>query len=150
MIANCIDENPLPIYGKGENIRDWLFVDDHCNAINKILKEGIAGETYNIGGNNELTNIQIVNLICENLDKLKPRLNGESYKNLITFVEDRPGHDYRYAIDSSKIQNQMNWKPKETFESGIEKTIAWYLKNQSWWRKIQKNKYRQERLGLNK
>ena len=90
MIANCIDENPLPIYGKGENIRDWLFVDDHCNAINKILKEGIAGETYNIGGNNELTNIQIVNLICENLDKLKPRLNGESYKNLITFVEDRP------------------------------------------------------------
>jgi len=148
MIANCIDEKPLPIYGKGFNIRDWLFVDDHCEAILKVLNDGIIGQTYNIGGFNEIKNIDIVNIICKELDNIKPRKNGELYENLITYVKDRPGHDLRYAIDSSKIKKSLNWIPKESFESGIKKTIRWYIKNESWWRKIQKKHYNQERLGL--
>ena len=148
MIANCIDEKPLPVYGKGNNIRDWLYVEDHCKAISTILINGDPGETYNIGGNNEVKNIDIVNHICSILDRLKPRHNKNSYKDLITYVEDRPGHDFRYAIDSSKIQNKLGWKPVETFKSGINKTILWYIENEPWWRNIQKNNYNQERLGL--
>ena len=149
MVANCIDEKPLPVYGKGINVRDWLYVGDHCNAIYTVLMNGIIGETYNVGGNNEIKNIDIVLNICKILDELKPRANKSSYKQLITYVEDRPGHDFRYAIDSSKIQNELNWKPSESFETGIHKTIEWYLNNESWWRKIQKKHYNQERLGLN-
>ncbi len=147
MIANCIDEKPLPIYGNGENIRDWLYVQDHCDAINSLIYNGELGEKYNIGGNNEIKNIDIVYKICSILDKIKPRIGANSYSELITFVDDRPGHDFRYAIDSSKIQNKINWKPKETFESGIFKTVEWYIDNESWWREIQNNKYNQERLG---
>ena len=148
IIANCIDNKPLPIYGDGNNIRDWLYVSDHCSALSEVLKKGQIGETYNIGGNNEMTNIDIVTKICKILDQLRPRQNGSSYTELITFVEDRPGHDFRYAIDSSKIQNKLNWEPKETFETGILKTIKWYLDNEDWWRHIQKIEYKQNRLGL--
>ncbi len=150
MIANCIDEKPLPIYGEGLNIRDWLFVEDHYDAIYSVLRNGTIGETYNIGGNNEISNIDIVNTICSILDELKPRNGGKSYNNLITFVTDRPGHDFRYAIDATKINNKLGWSPKETFASGIRKTIQWYLDNESWWRKIQDGTYNQERLGIKK
>jgi dTDP-glucose 4,6-dehydratase len=148
MIANCFDEKSLPIYGKGNNIRDWLYVGDHCDAIDAVLENGNIGQTYNIGGNNEISNIEIVNIICSILDQLKPRKNNLLYSDLISFVADRPGHDYRYAIDASKIKNELNWIPKETFESGIQKTIDWYLSNEDWWRKIQKNTYNQKRLGI--
>jgi dTDP-glucose 4,6-dehydratase len=150
MIANCIDEKPLPIYGNGKNIRDWLYVNDHCNAINKIIDSGVIGETYNIGGNNEIANIDIVKIICNILDKIRPSKNIKSYSELITFVSDRPGHDFRYAIDSTKIINELKWNPTETFNSGIQKTIEWYVNNESWWRNIQKNNYGQERLGIKK
>ena len=149
MITNCIDEKPLPVYGEGLNIRDWLYVDDHCEAIFSVLHNAVIGETYNIGGNNEVNNIDIVKTICSLLDELKPRKNGKSYKKLITYVEDRPGHDYRYAIDSSKIKNDLGWTPNETFKTGIRKTIQWYLDNEEWWRCIQDGSYAQERLGLN-
>ena len=148
MIANCIDEKSLPVYGKGLNVRDWLFVEDHCDAIYSVLQNGTVGETYNIGGNNEIRNIDIVRTICTILDELKPRSNGNSYADLITYVTDRPGHDFRYAIDASKIKNELNWEPKETFETGIRKTIQWYLDNEEWWRNIQKGTYDQERLGM--
>jgi dTDP-glucose 4,6-dehydratase len=148
MIANCLDEKPLPIYGDGKNIRDWLYVEDHCNALSIVLKHGKIGETYNIGGSNEIQNIHIVQTICEILDKLKPRNNNKSYSELIKFVTDRPGHDFRYAIDSSKIKDDLGWSATETFETGIKKTIKWYLDNEPWWRNIQKGKYSQERLGL--
>ena len=150
MIANCLDEKPLPVYGKGLNIRDWLYVEDHCDALDAILQRGAIGETYNIGGNNEINNIDIVKIICSVLDELRPRKNGTLYDELITYVKDRPGHDFRYAIDASKIKNELNWKPKETFETGIQKTIQWYLENENWWRRIQDGTYNQERLGLKK
>ena len=150
MIANCVDEKPLPVYGEGLNVRDWLYVTDHCDAIYTVLKNGQSGETYNIGGNNEIKNIDIVNTICSTLDELKPRSNGSSYSELITYVTDRPGHDFRYAIDASKIKNELNWEPKETFETGIRRTIQWYLENEDWWRKIQDGSYNQERLGMKK
>jgi len=132
MIANCVDEKPLPVYGEGLNVRDWLFVEDHCDAIYEVLQHGIIGDTYNIGGHNEIRNIDIVNTICSILDELKPRSNKESYSELITYVTDRPGHDFRYAIDASKIKNDLGWTPKETFETGIRKTIQWYLDNETW------------------
>ena len=150
IIANCIDEKALPIYGEGLNIRDWLFVNDHCDAIMTVIKKGRIGETYNIGGNNEIRNIDIVNKICSVLDDKKPRSNGQSYKKLITYVKDRPGHDFRYAIDTAKINDDLGWAPKENFDSGIYKTINWYLENEVWWRNIQKINYNQERLGLKK
>ena len=148
MIANCIDEKPLPVYGKGHNIRDWLYVEDHCDAVYTVLQHGEIGETYNVGGNNEIRNIDIVKTICAILDEMRPSPNGKSYGNLISFVKDRPGHDFRYAIDASKIKTELGWTPKETFESGIRKTIEWYIENESWWRKIQDKTYNQERLGL--
>ena len=150
MIANCIDNKPLPIYGNGKNIRDWLHVNDHCRAIFQIVLKGKVGEVYDIGGGAEKSNIEIVSKICMVLDKLRPRSEGYSYKDLITFVKDRPGHDFRYAISSSKIQNELNWKPIESFDTGIYKTIEWYLENESWWRNIQEINYNQERLGLKK
>ena len=150
MIANCLDEKKLPIYGNGENIRDWLYVTDHCNAIYEVIKKGSIGETYNIGGNNEINNIDIVTKICDILDELKPRSQKQSYKELISYVSDRPGHDFRYAIDASKIKKKLGWTPKETFSSGIRKTIQWYLENEDWWRKIQNKIYNQERLGIKK
>ena len=148
MIINCLQGNPLPIYGKGENVRDWLFVGDHCDAIHTVLAKGEMGETYNIGGNNEIKNIDVVTIICSLLDEISPRKNGSSYSDLITFVKDRPGHDFRYAIDAGKIRNDLGWSPNESFETGIRKTIHWYLDNQNWWKAIQDNNYRQERLGV--
>ena len=127
LIHNCLNNKKLPIYGKGENVRDWLYVEDHCEAIKEVLENGSIGETYNIGGNNEKTNIEIVKTVCSTLDEIKPRKNNSSYKELITFVEDRPGHDFRYSLDISKIKKELNWVPQETFESGIRKTILWYL-----------------------
>ncbi len=134
IIHNAINLKNLPIYGDGQQIRDWLFVKDHCSALRLILEKGNIGEVYNIGGNSEKTNLEVVNTICEKLDQIKPRKDGKSYKTQITFVKDRPGHDRRYAIDATKLRQQLDWKPKETFESGIEKTILWYLNenNQKW------------------
>tara|TARA_B110000003_G_scaffold64730_2_gene65451 strand:- start:8798 stop:9847 length:1050 start_codon:yes stop_codon:yes gene_type:complete len=141
-IINAINDKSLPLYGDGKQIRDWLHVDDHCEAIRTILKSGAIGETYNIGGNTEKTNIQVVELICKLLDKLKPREDENSYLKQITFVKDRQGHDRRYAIDSSKIQKELGWQPKETFESGIVKTIEWYLSNDVWIQNILSRDYK--------
>lgn len=148
MILNCLANKPLPVYGSGENVRDWLFVTDHCDAIYTIIKQGNIGETYNVGGHNEIQNIEIVKTICTILDEISTLNNRKSFKELIQFVTDRPGHDFRYAIDSSKLKNELNWVPKETFETGIRKTVNWYLENQEWWKGIQQNNYRQERLGV--
>ena len=139
MIINCLHGKPLPVYGQGENVRDWLYVRDHCEAIHTVLTSGTVGETYNIGGNNEIRNIDVVTTICELLNEISPSENGSSYSDLITYVKDRPGHDFRYAIDAGKIQNNLGWSPKESFETGIRKTIHWYLDNQDWWRAIQDN-----------
>ena len=148
MILSCLEEKPLPVYGTGENIRDWLYVEDHCDAIYTILQKGTIGETYNVGGNNEIKNIQIVEVICDVLNDIHPAGSGKSYHELITFVKDRPGHDFRYAIDASKLKKEIGWEPKESFNTGIQKTIEWYLKNEEWWRIIQENTYKQERLGI--
>ena len=148
MILNCLAHKPLPVYGKGLNVRDWLFVTDHCEAINIIIRKGKIGETYNIGGHNEMKNIDIVTTICEILDEMEPSNKLKSYTDLITFVQDRPGHDLRYAIDAAKIEKELGWSPAETFATGIRKTVAWYLENKQWWQNIQNNKYRQERLGI--
>ena len=136
IITNCFDEKPLPVYGSGENIRDWLYVDDHCNAINMIISKGILGNTYNIGGNNEIKNIDIVTTICSILDKVKPRQNNKLYSDLIKYIKDRPGHDFRYAIDSTKIKNEIGWEPQSSFISSLNKTVLWYLNNENWWRPI--------------
>lgn len=149
IILNCLSGKPLPVYGQGLNIRDWLYVRDHCEAIKHVIEKGKLGETYNIGGHNEIRNIDIVRLICQILDELAPAQDGKPYENLITYVADRPGHDLRYAIDASKIQNELGWLPKETFNTGIRKTVQWYLDNKQWWKNIQEKKYQQQRLGLN-
>ena len=148
MIINCLHRKPLPVYGKGENVRDWLFVTDHCEAIHTVLTSGQVGETYNIGGNNEIKNIDVVLTICSLLDEMSPREDGSEYSKLITYVQDRPGHDFRYAIDTTKINQKLGWSPKESFETGIRKTIDWYLNNREWWQVIQDNTYQQERLGV--
>ena len=148
MILNCLPEKNLPVYGKGENVRDWLYVEDHCDAIYTVLSKGKLGETYNIGGNNEIKNIDIVKTICQKMDELAPRKGNAQYEDLIAYVTDRPGHDFRYAIDASKILDDLGWKPKESFNSGIDKTIRWYLENEAWWKAIQDNTYQQERLGV--
>lgn len=132
IIYNALQNKPLPIYGDGLQVRDWLFVQDHCTAIQTVLQLGKIGETYNIGGCNEMTNLDVVKTICDILDQLNPKINGDSYASLIQFVKDRPGHDRRYAINNHKIQQQLGWKPKETFESGIYKTVNWYLQNKDW------------------
>ena len=148
MIINCLHEKPLPVYGEGVNVRDWLFVLDHCDAISAVLSKGQVGETYNVGGNNEIQNIQVVKMICGILDEIFPRSNGSSYNDLISFVKDRPGHDFRYAIDAGKIERDLCWRPRETFETGLRKTLTWYLENRKWWDDIRNNTYRQERLGV--
>lgn len=148
VILNALDAKALPVYGKGNQIRDWLFVEDHARALYKVITEGLVGETYNIGGHNEKRNIDVVNAICVLLDELKPLAVGRSYKELITFVQDRPGHDFRYAIDATKIKRELNWEPQETFESGIRKTVLWYLENLTWVHRVQDGSYQRERLGL--
>ena len=141
VILNALDAKPLPVYGNGRQIRDWLFVEDHARALYKVVTEGVVGETYNIGGHNEKQNIEVVKTICKILDELKPQANGQAYASLITFVKDRPGHDLRYAIDATKIQNELGWTPTETFETGIRKTVEWYLNNQEWVAHIQSGEY---------
>lgn len=149
IILNALQGKPLPIYGDGQQIRDWLEVDDHARALVLVALEGEVGETYNIGGHNEKTNLEVVTQICSLLDELVPerRQGVESYSELITFVRDRPGHDLRYAIDASKIDQELGWKPKETFESGLRKTVQWYLDNEWWWSRVLDGSYRGERLG---
>jgi dTDP-glucose 4,6-dehydratase len=146
IILNALEGKPLPVYGRGENIRDWLFVEDHAAALMLVAREGVIGESYNVGGRNEKKNIDVVHMICDILDALRPSSSG-SYRNLITFVEDRPGHDLRYAIDCSKIERELGWRPRETFETGLRKTVQWYLDNAPWWQAIRSGKYRGERLG---
>ncbi|BBE10265.1 dTDP-D-glucose 4,6-dehydratase [Mycoavidus cysteinexigens] len=141
MIANALAGKPLPVYGDGQNVRDWLYVGDHCAAICAVLARGTPGETYNIGGWNEKKNIEVVHTLCDLLDQLKPKTAG-SYHDQITFVTDRPGHDQRYAIDARKIEHDLGWKPAETFESGLKKTVLWYLGNQSWVDEVQSGDYR--------
>ena len=152
MILNALDGKPLPVYGDGKQIRDWLYVEDHAEALYTVATKGVAGKTYNIGGHNEKANIDVVNTLCDLLDELAPNhLNGKSsYKELITFVEDRPGHDVRYAIDATKIFKELNWQPKETFETGIRKTVSWYLNNESWWSRVLDGSYNRERLGVDR
>lgn len=147
VILNALDGKALPIYGKGNQIRDWLFVEDHARALYKVVTEGKVGETYNIGGHNEKQNIEVVKTICKILDEIKPQLNGQPYENLITFVKDRPGHDVRYAIDARKIERELGWTPEESFESGIRKTVHWYLDNLDWCSRVQDGSYQRERLG---
>lgn len=150
MILNALDGKPLPVYGDGQNVRDWLYVLDHCRAIDTVLRHGRPGETYNIGGNNEKTNLEVVHTICDILDEIQPRPDGASYRVQITFVQDRPGHDRRYAIDASKIKRELGWQPQETFATGISKTVAWYLANRAWCDRVTDGSYRRERLGLGK
>jgi dTDP-glucose 4,6-dehydratase len=142
-ILNALNGKPLPIYGDGQQVRDWLYVKDHCSAIRTVLEKGTLGETYNIGGWNEKANIDVVNQICTILDELRPRNDGKSYVEQITFVKDRPGHDRRYAIDASKIERELGWKPAETFETGIRKTVQWYLDNPKWVEGVVSGSYRQ-------
>ena len=149
VILNALESKPLPIYGKGNQIRDWLYVEDHARALYKVVTEGIVGETYNIGGHNEKQNIEVVKIICSILDELRPQANNTPYESLITFVKDRPGHDLRYAIDASKIKNDLGWTPQETFETGIRKTVEWYLNNLEWCHRVQDGSYQRERLGVN-
>ena len=146
MILNALEGNSLPVYGNGQNIRDWLFVADHERALHKVVTEGKGGETYNIGVHNEKTNLEVVHTLCGILDELAPRAQGR-YQDLITFVTDRPGHDQRYAIDASKIQRDLGWAPRETFATGIRKTVAWYLNNLDWCQQIQDGSYQRQRLG---
>ena len=143
MIVNAQAGKPLPVYGDGQQVRDWLFVKDHCSAIRRVLEAGKLGEVYNVGGWNEKPNIEIVQLVCALLDEMKPRADGNSYIEQVTYVTDRPGHDRRYAIDASKIERELGWRPAETFETGIRKTVAWYLKNQDWVENVLSGSYRE-------
>ena len=143
MILNALAGKPLPVYGDGKNVRDWLYVADHCTAIRQVLAKGRAGETYNVGGRNERTNLEVVHTICDWLDQLKPRADGKPYASQIAFVADRPGHDRRYAIDAAKLEGEIGWRAQETFESGIEKTVRWYLANTEWTQAVTRGDYRQ-------
>ncbi len=149
MILNALSGKPLPIYGKGNQIRDWLFVEDHARALYKVVTEGMVGETYNIGGHNEKQNIEVVHTLCNLLEELAPNKPAgvQRYEDLVTYVNDRPGHDLRYAIDASKIERELGWKPEETFESGLRKTVIWYLNNKQWWQAVLDGSYKMERLG---
>ncbi len=146
MILNALEDKPLPVYGQGLNVRDWLYVEDHCRAIERVLEAGRPGEVYNIGGDSEKRNIDVVKTICHILDRLHPQ--GRPHERLITFVADRPGHDLRYAIDATKIRRELGWRPRETFETGIEKTVRWYLEHLDWCRRVTDGSYRRERLGV--
>jgi dTDP-glucose 4,6-dehydratase len=149
MILNALAGKPLPVYGDGNQVRDWLFVEDHARALIKVAQDGAIGETYNIGGHNEKQNIEVVHRICELLEELVPaKPEGvAAYRDLITYVTDRPGHDVRYAIDAAKIERELGWTPQETFETGLRKTVEWYLANETWWRRVQDGSYQGERLG---
>ena len=149
VILNALEGKPLPVYGNGKQTRDWLFVEDHARALYKVVSEGKVGETYNIGGHNEKQNIEVVQAICSLLEELAPNKPGgvAAYKDLVTFVTDRPGHDHRYAIDASKIGYELGWKPQETFETGLRKTVQWYLENSEWCQHVQDGSYQRERLG---
>jgi dTDP-glucose 4,6-dehydratase len=142
MIVNALAGKPLPVYGDGMQVRDWLYVKDHCSAIRRVLEAGVLGETYNVGGWNEKPNIEIVNTVCALLDELSPRADGKGYNTQITYVTDRPGHDRRYAIDATKIHKELGWKPAETFDTGIRKTVEWYLTNTEWVQQVQSGDYR--------
>jgi len=148
MIIKCLSGEALPVYGKGANVRDWLYVDDHVRALTTVFERGTPGESYMVGGRSERTNLAVVETICDTLDHVRPRPDGKSYREQISFVADRPGHDFRYAIDASKLERELGWRPQESFESGIDKTIRWYLDNESWWRPILERTYTGERLGL--
>lgn len=150
VILNALDEKQLPIYGRGVNVRDWLFVEDHARALALIAINGAVGESYNVGGNSERSNLSVVETICDLLDMQRPRTNGKSYRHLIEFVADRPGHDRRYAIDASKIARDLGWQPQETFASGLARTVDWYLDNKWWWGPIRGERYAGERLGQTK
>ncbi|HFD7739775.1 MULTISPECIES: dTDP-glucose 4,6-dehydratase [Serratia] len=150
VILNAVAGKPLPVYGNGAQVRDWLYVEDHARALYQVVTEGVVGETYNIGGHNERKNIEVVLTICELLEELAPNKpqGVANYRDLITYVQDRPGHDMRYAIDAGKIDRELGWRPQETFESGLRKTVVWYLNNETWWRRVQDGSYAGERLGL--
>jgi dTDP-glucose 4,6-dehydratase len=148
MVLNALDGKPLPVYGDGQQVRDWLYVEDHCRAIRAVLTRGAVGETYNIGGNCERTNLEVVEAICRTVDRLRPDLPHAPCSSLVKFVRDRPGHDRRYAIDASKIRNDLGWVPEEDFESGLERTIRWFLDHSEWCERVTSGKYRRERLGL--
>jgi dTDP-glucose 4,6-dehydratase len=146
MILNALEGRPLPVYGTGSNVRDWLHVEDHARALLLILAKGKVGDTYNVGGCNEQTNLAVVELICTSMDRLRPR--GQPHHTLITFVADRPGHDLRYAIDAMKIETRLGWRAEENFATGLEKTVRWYLDNSEWWKPLRQAVYGGERLGL--
>ncbi len=146
MILNCLASRPLPVYGDGSNVRDWLYVDDHAEALALVLEKGLPGEKYNIGGHNEVRNIDVVRGICRLLDELKPQKDGTSHESLISYVTDRPGHDGRYAIDAGKIWRELGWRPRETFAGGLRRTVEWYLDNEAWWR--DKKQISAQRLGI--
>jgi dTDP-glucose 4,6-dehydratase len=148
MILNALEGKPLPVYGTGANVRDWLYVEDHCRAIERVLEAGTPGEVYNIGGHNEKTNLEVVHTLCDLLDELRPDSPFRPRRQLITFVTDRPGHDLRYAIDASRIATELGWTPEETFETGLRKTVLWYLDHPAWCRRVLDGSYRGERLGL--
>lgn len=148
IIIRALNGDALPVYGDGSNVRDWLFVDDHARALQAVFERGKPGQTYNVGGNAERKNIEVVKAICSILDRLNPRFDAQSYAEQITYVPDRPGHDHRYAIDASKISADLNWTPSVTFEEGIEQTVAWYLNNQDWWQDILDARYATQRLGV--
>jgi dTDP-glucose 4,6-dehydratase len=147
VIQKALAGEPLPVYGDGLNIRDWLFVGDHCSAIRRVLEAGRVGETYNVGGNAERENITVVKAICALLDARRPLADGRARESLITYVKDRPGHDRRYAIDSSKLQSELGWRPSQTFETGMARTVDWYLEHQPWVQRVLDGSYRMERLG---
>jgi dTDP-glucose 4,6-dehydratase len=148
MIHNAAHGKPLPVYGTGANVRDWLYVEDHCRAIERVLEAGAPGEVYNIGGNNEKTNLEVVHTLCDLLDEMLPDSPNRPHRKLISFVADRPGHDLRYAIDASKIRSELGWEPEETFETGLRKTVRWYLDHRDWCGRVMDGSYRGERLGL--
>ena len=148
MIANAVANKPLPVYGDGSNVRDWLFVTDHCRAIDMVVRRGITGRTYNVGGHNERTNLEIVHAICDLVDETAPRTDGSSRRDLVTFVTDRPGHDQRYAIDASRIDDELGWTPDHDLASGLRATVEWYLANQAWCDEVTEERYDGSRLGL--
>jgi dTDP-glucose 4,6-dehydratase len=147
-ILAALREENLPVYGDGQNVRDWLYVDDHCRALRRLLAVGKVGESYNFGGHNEKTNLSVVEQVCELLDELRPRKGSRQHRDLITFVQDRPGHDRRYAIDPAKAQSELGWAPIETFSSALRETVTWYLANRPWWQRVRDGSYRGERLGV--
>jgi dTDP-glucose 4,6-dehydratase len=148
VILNALAGKPIPVYGRGDNVRDWLYVDDHVRALLTVLARGWVGETYNVGGHNEKSNLDVVHTICTLLDEMVEEPAVSSHASLINFVRDRPGHDWRYAIDAGKIGRELGWNPRESFESGLRKTVAWYLDNREWCERILNGSYRMERLGL--